>query len=186
VSNSKESIEDFESMMRANGPKIYTLAVRLAGNLSDGQDLAQETFVKAYEHWENFRGEAEVSTWLYRICVNQWKNRVRYEKRRAFWKHFSLDSQHEDDETPVREIPSGEPPAGQALEQAQQVETLHKALVRMKPEDRAVLVLYEMEERSYEDIAGLLNVPIGTVRSRLARSRDKLRQMLENDLKRSL
>ena len=59
--------------MRANGPKIYTLAVRLTGNVSDGQDLAQETFVKAYEHWDHFRGEADAGTWLYRICVNGWK-----------------------------------------------------------------------------------------------------------------
>src|ERR1017187_6080082 len=138
--------DDFEAVMRANGPKIYTLAVRLAGNLSDGQDLAQETFVKAYEHWEKFRGEAEVSTWLYRICVNQWKNRVRYEKRRAFWKHFSLGVRNDDEDAPVREIPSGEPGPDEPLERREQLAALHRALSRLKPDDRAILVLYEMEE----------------------------------------
>jgi len=169
--------------MRAQGPKIYTLAARLAGNVSDGQDIAQETFIKAYEHWEKFRGEADVSTWLYRICVNCWKNRVRYEKRRAFWKHFSLDAQDGDSDKPVREIPSGEAPTGQSLEKIQELEALHGALARMKPEDRTVLVLYEMEERSYEEISDVLNVPVGTVRSRLSRSRDKLRELLENTVK---
>src|SRR6266704_1013880 len=152
--------ENFEVMMRANGSKVYTLAARLAGNLTDGQDLAQETFVKAYEHWGKFRREAEVGTWLYRICVNCWKNRVRYEKRRAFWKHFSLDARDRDTDEPVREIPSGEAPVDQPLERTQELQALQGALNRMKPEDRAILVLYEMEERSYEEIAQLLDVPI--------------------------
>jgi len=180
------NLENFEDMMRANGPRIYTLAARLTGNVTDGQDLAQETFVNAYKHWEKFRGEADVATWLYRICVNCWKNRVRYEKRRAFWKHFSLDARDGDSDEPVRELPSGEAPIGQTLEKTQELATLHAALARMKPEDREVLVLYEMEDRSYEEIAQLLEVPIGTVRSRLARSRDKLRELLENELKRTL
>jgi len=87
---------EFEQVMRENGPLIYTLAVRLTGNSADGQDLAQETFVKAYENFSQFRGESEAGTWLYRICVNLWKNRVRYEKRRFFWRHFSLGSRDGD------------------------------------------------------------------------------------------
>src|ERR1019366_1479782 len=130
-------------------------------------------FIKAYEHWADFRGDAEVTTWLYRICVNIWKNRVRYERRRAFWKHFSLDAHDEDSEAPVREIPSGERSHEESMEKVQELGALHHALKEMKPQDRAVLVLYEMEERSYEEMADLLDVPIGTVRSRLARSREK-------------
>jgi len=177
---------DFEAMMRANGPRIYTLAARLTGNLTDGQDLAQETFVNAYKYWDSFKGDSEVSTWLYRICVNAWKNRVRYEKRRAFWKHFSLDARDGDDNESVRELPSPDASAGEVIEKTQEIQALHAVLSRMKPEDRDVLVLYEMEERSYEEIAQLLDVPIGTVRSRLARSRDKLRDMLESEMKRPL
>ena len=169
--------------MRANGPKIYTLAARLSGNVTDGQDLAQETFVKAYEHWEKFRGDADVSTWLYRICVNCWKNRVRYERRRSFWKHFSLDARDGDNDDPVRELPSGEAPVDQPLEKGQEMQALHAALGRLKAEDRAILALFEMEERSYEEIAAMLGIPIGTVRSRLSRSRDKLRELLENEMK---
>ncbi len=186
MSNLSETNDDFEQMMRANGPKIYTLAARLTGDLTDGQDLAQETFVKAYEHWGDFRRDSEVSTWLYRICVNCWKNRVRYERRRSFWKHFSLDARDGDGTESKREIPSGEAPAGHPLEKAQEMQALHQALGQMKAEDRVILVLYEMEERSYENIAQLLEVPIGTVRSRLSRSRDKLRELLENKLNRSL
>ncbi len=172
--------------MRQAGPRIYTLAVRLCGNATDGQDLAQETFIKAYEHWDDFRGTAEAATWFYRICVNCWKNRVRYERRRAFWKHFSLDAHNEDSGALIHEIPSCEPPPAQTLEKAEELRALHQALQEMKPEDRAVLVLYEMEERSYEEMAEMLDVPLGTIRSRLARSREKLRDLLGEKLKRTL
>jgi RNA polymerase sigma-70 factor (ECF subfamily) len=166
--------DDFEAMMRANGPKIYTLAVRLAGNAADGQDIAQDTFVKAYAHWEKFRGDADVGTWLYRICVNCWKNRVRYERRRAFWKHFSLDDRSESDENPIHELPSPEAPMDQSLEIRERQASVQAALAKLKPEDRALLVMREMDDKSYEEIAGFLEVPIGTVRSRLARAREKL------------
>ena len=169
--------------MRQAGPRIYTLAVRLCGNVADGQDLAQETFIKAYEHWGDFRGSAEASTWFYRICVNCWKNRVRYERRRSFWKHFSLDGSSDDRDGLPQEIASPEPAAGQDLEKSEELKALHAALAKMKPDDRAVLVLFEMEERSYEEMAAMLEVPIGTIRSRLARSREKLRELLATELK---
>jgi RNA polymerase sigma-70 factor (ECF subfamily) len=161
-------------MMRANGPKIYTLAIRLTGNLTDGQDLAQETFVKAYEYREKFRGESEVSTWLYRICVNQWKNRVRYERSRAFWKHFSIDGAGDEDDKPVRELPAPDAPLDQSLEDRERQAAVQTALASLKTDDHAILVMREMEDRSYEEIADLLDIPIGTVRSRLARAREKL------------
>jgi len=167
-------IHDFEAVMRANGPKIYTLAIRLTGNVSDGQDLAQETFVKAYEYWGNFRGESEASTWLYRICVNQWKNRVRYERRRAFWKHFSIDAGGDDGEKPARELPAPDAPLDKPLEDHERQAAAQSALSSLKPEDRAILLMREIEDRSYEEIAELLDIPIGTVRSRLARAREKL------------
>jgi len=174
-----KNLEEFEVLMRAHGPKIYTLAARLTGNLTDGQDVAQETFLKAFEHWDTFRGDAEVGTWLYRICVNVWKNRVRYEKRRSFWKHFSLDG--DDPEDPKRELPSGDAPVDQPMIKSEDLASLHHALAAMKAEDRDVLVLFEMENRSYEEISQLLEIPLGTVRSRLSRSRDKLRELLEKE-----
>src|SRR5689334_18480971 len=83
---------DFEALMRREGPRLYTLAVRLSGNAVDGQDLAAETFIQAYKSFASFRGEAAFGTWVHRICVNQWKNRLRARKRRFFWNHVSLGS----------------------------------------------------------------------------------------------
>jgi RNA polymerase sigma-70 factor, ECF subfamily len=176
---------DFEQVMRENGPLIYTLAVRLTGSTADGQDLAQETFVKAYENFSKFREDSSAGTWLYRICVNLWKNRVRYEKRRSFWKHFSLERSGPDEDS-VRELPASDPPQGASLEEADRRNAVQAALGQMEPQDRAIVVLRDMENRSYEDIAQFLDLPLGTVKSRLARSRERLRQLLEPHLKDTL
>jgi len=164
----------FEAVMRANGPQIYTLAVRLCGNESDGADVAQETFVKAWKSWSQFRGEAMASTWLYRICVNVWKNRVRYEKRRSFWKHFSLDGLYKEEDSAPREFASPEAPLGASLEQRETQKSIQQAMANLGAEDRAILVMFEIDEKSYEEIAECLDVPVGTVRSRLSRAREKL------------
>jgi len=172
--------DSFENMMRAQGPRVYTLAIRLCGNETDGSDLAQEVFLKAWEHWESFRGDSDVSTWLYRICMNTWKNRVRSEKRRFFWKHFSLNSRRDgEDDEPSMDLPHPEAPAGTSIEKSDEQEQLRRALATLDPEDRALLVMREMEDRSYEEIAEYFEVPIGTVRSRLSRSREKLAQAFE-------
>lgn len=172
---------DFEAAMRLHGPKIYTLAVRLTGNSADGQDLAQEAFVKAFQAWNRFRGEADAGTWFYRICVNCWKNRVRYESRREFFKHDSIDKTLNDGESPIRELAGQDAPLSQPLEEADEKALLQKGLDSLEPEDRAILMMREVEGKSYEEIAALLEVPIGTVRSRLSRSREKLRQLINKE-----
>jgi RNA polymerase sigma factor (sigma-70 family) len=175
---------EFEPIMRENGPLIYTLAVRLTGNPADGQDLAQETFVKAYEKFEQFRGDSSAATWLYRICVNLWKNRVRYEKRRFFWQHDSLDRGEKDKSAPpAREIPSTEPAHGSTLERAFRRSLVNDALEELDIQDRAILILREMDDKSYDEIAAVLEIPIGTVKSRLARGRERLRLKLLPHLK---
>jgi RNA polymerase sigma-70 factor, ECF subfamily len=167
---------EFEHIMRENGPMIYTLAIRLTGNPSDGQDLAQETFIKAYKNFKSFRGDSAVGTWLYRICVNVWKNRVRYEKRRFFWRHFSFQGNHKD--APLPEPAANDPPLESNLEGSDLQETVQKALAQLDSEERAILVMRDMDDKSYEEISELLEIPMGTVKSRLARSRERLRQIV--------
>lgn len=168
---------EFDRFMRTHGPMIYTLAVRLTGHTAEGQDLAQETFVKAFEHFAQFRGDSAVRTWLYRICVNTWKNRVRYEKRRFFWQHVSLDSGAED--APKADaFAAPQPTLENRMEKIERHEQLHRALAALPEQDKAIVVLRDMEERSYEEIAEFLEIPLGTVKSRLARGRERLRQRL--------
>lgn len=171
----------FDALMRAEGPRVYALAVRLTGNLADGQDLAADAFIRAFQSFAGYRGEAAFGTWMYRICVNTWKNRLRAQKRRHFWDHFSFSSRKdEDDDFPPLELASAEPGPEGVADAAEERRRVEGALDRLPPEDRAVVLMRDVDDRSYEEIAQALEVPLGTVKSRLARARLKLRNLLKD------
>jgi RNA polymerase sigma-70 factor (ECF subfamily) len=174
-------LDDFERLLRENGPFIYSLALRLCRNVSDGEDLAQDTFIKAYEKRDQFRADASVKTWLFRICVNVWKNRVRYERRRFFWRHLSLGFRGRDGEEPEFDVAASDQETDVVLERADTQKLLQNALEKLEAHERAILVLCDVQGQSYEEIAGLLEIPMGTVRSRLARARDRLRQLFTDE-----
>ncbi|MBL0350278.1 MAG: sigma-70 family RNA polymerase sigma factor [Elusimicrobia bacterium] len=171
--------EGIDAMLQTHGPRIFALAVRLCGNRTDGEDLAQETFVQAFRRRDQFRGEADLGSWIYRICVNLWKNRVRYEKRRFFWQHRPLEIRDADGEVRPMEIadPSDATDAPAELDERQRL--VRHALEALEPHERAVIVLRDMEDKSYEEIAAFLELPLGTVKSRIARAREALKEKLE-------
>ena len=176
---SKISAGDFELLLRQHGARIHALSVRLCGNPTDGEDLAQETFLTAYRRIGQFRGEADFGSWVYRICVNLWKNRVRYEKRRSFWKHISIfgDDKGEDDPRPM-EISDPKDRTDAPAETAERQRLVQNAMAELDPHERAALALREMEDKSYEEIADLLDLPLGTVKSRIARARATMKERL--------
>ena len=176
---SKISEGDFEPLLRQHGARIHALSVRLCGNSTDGEDLAQETFITAYRRIGQFRGEADFGSWGYRICVNLWKNRVRYEKRRSFWKHIFVfgDDKGEDDRLPMYSADPKDRTDAPA-ETAEQQRLVQDAMAGLDPHERAALALREMEDKSYEEIADLLDLPLGTVKSRIARARATLKERL--------
>lgn len=176
---SKLEGRDFEPLFRQHGARIYALSVRLCGNRSDGEDLAQETFLTAYRRLGQFRGEADFGSWVYRICVNLWKNRVRYEKRRSFWKHVSLFGGNKDDDDPrPMEIADPKDRTDAPAELAERHRHVREAMAGLDPHERAALTLREMEDKTYEEIADLLGLPLGTVKSRIARARATLKEQL--------
>jgi RNA polymerase sigma-70 factor (ECF subfamily) len=179
AAGSKLEERDFEPLFRRNGAKIFALAVRLCGNPTDGEDLAQETFLTAYRRIGQFRGEADFGSWVYRICVNLWKNRVRYEKRRSFWKHISIfgGDKGEDDPRPL-EIADPKDVTDAPAEADERRKLVQQAMARLDPHERAALVLREVEDKTYEEIADLLDLPLGTVKSRIARARESMKEIL--------
>lgn len=181
-----DRIKRFDTLMRAHGPMIFTLAARLMGNAVEGQDLAQQTFVKGFEKLDQFRGDADAGTWFYRICVNEWKNRVRYEKRRFFKFHIPWFSSQGKDEDGPGDLPSDEPPVSASLEGLDRQSAVSKALSGLNPGDRAILVMRDMEDKPYEEISEVLGVPMGTVKSRLARARERIRIRLEPVIRKEL
>lgn len=168
----------FEQLVLLYQRRVYALAQKLEGNPLDAQDLAQEAFIRAYRALDSFRGEADFGTWLHRITVNIYLNGKRKHKLSAV---VSLDEMITTGEGQVqREIPCAEDDPERLVMSSQLSEFMQQALDRLPKEQKAVLVLREIEELSYEEIAAAMECSIGTVRSRLSRARDALRrQVLE-------
>ena len=167
----------FTRLVQQCSRQVYNLAYRLSGNQSDAEDLAQEAFLSAYKSIRQFKHDCAFSSWVYRITVNLWKNRVRHEKRRQFFRHFSLDAPAQADAPDAqKDVPDAAPGPYTQLESADEQQAVMRALGQLAENERAVLVLGDIEQKSYQEMAELLKCPVGTVRSRLARARERLRQ----------
>ena len=163
-------------------PVVYNLALRLTGRPADAEDLAQDALLRALKGLSGFRGQSQASTWAYRITINTWKNRVRSEKRRGFWKTLPLaalfGSADDSEEKPAAEPPAPDPALDAALATAEVGEAVQAALMTLDEESRAVVVLREIEGMSYDEIGTALSLPEGTVKSRLFRARAALKARL--------
>ena len=167
----------FTRLVQQCSQQVYNLAYRLSGNQADAEDLAQEAFLSAYKTIRQFKHDSAFSSWVYRITVNLWKNRVRHEKQRQFFKHFSLDAPAQAGASDTqKDLPDANPGPYKQLETADEQQAAMRALSQLAENERAVLVLGDMEQKSYQEMAELLKCPVGTVRSRLARAREHLRQ----------
>ena len=170
----------FDALVRSCAHNIYNLAMRLTrGNVTASQDIAQDAFINAYRNIDKFKGDSTFSNWVYRIAVNTWKNTVRYEKRRLFSKHSSIfeEIETEDgiisrDTEDTKLSPEGE------LEKADREEGVNKALSELPENMRVIIVLKDISEMSYEEIGDILDISQGTVKSRLSRARDALREII--------
>jgi RNA polymerase sigma-70 factor (ECF subfamily) len=175
----REEQLDAEELFDKYSNMVYNLALRLSGNSADAQDIAQDAFIKAIRGLGGLCDEASAEAWLYRITMNVWKNRVRSEKRRFFWKTFSLDCGKDGEEDrPALQIKSPEMPVDEAMVKEDEKKSLEKALSQIDPQDRAILVLREINGRSYQEIAEIIGIALGTVKSRISRAREALRQKM--------
>jgi RNA polymerase sigma-70 factor (ECF subfamily) len=170
----------FGVLVRRYQDRLYNTVFRLVGNAEDAQDVVQEAFLNAYQSLGGFKGDSLFFTWLYRIAVNA---AISFKRKRRVV--IPIDAAR----GVVSGVPRGvEPPdpselsrPGHALEQEEQERRIQRALSRLSPEHRAVLILKDMEGQKYETMAEILQVPIGTIRSRLHRARLELRELLEKD-----
>ncbi len=166
----------FGVLVRRYQDRLYNTVYRLVDNAEDALDVVQEAFFNAYQSLDSFQGGSAFFTWLYRIAVNTAISLKR--KRRVL---VRLDGGR-DGETTIEPLdPSDLSRPEHALEQAEQERRVQQALARLSPEHRAVLVMKDMEGQKYENMAEALQVPIGTIRSRLHRARLELREILEKD-----
>lgn len=169
----------FAQLVQANQNKIYSLTLRMTGNPEDGADLAQEAFLRAWRTLPSFQGESSFSTWLYRLASNLCIDFLRREKRRRT--AVSVTSLDDEDSAAPAEVPDHRfTPEGE-LERRELRDAVGRALLKLSDEHRQVLVLRELEGLSYAEIAQALALEEGTVKSRIARARLSLRNILLAD-----
>src|SRR4029077_16800143 len=166
----------FGELVRRYQDRLYHTAYRLTGNAEDAQDVVQEAFLSAYQSLGSFKGDSLFFTWLYRIAVNTAISLKR--KHRVV---ISMDIARGEGGIPEPADTSDLSRPEQALERADQERRIQSALNRLSVEHRAVLIMKDMEGQKYEAMAEVLQVPIGTIRSRLHRARLELRDLLSQD-----
>ncbi len=167
--------EAFGELVSRYQARLYNAAIRLVDSPDDAADVVQDAFLNAYQSLHTFKGDAEFFTWLYRIAFNAAISLKR--KKRAA---VSLDAVGPDAGIDPDD-PSEYVKPGAALERTEEETQLQEAMNRLSHEHREVLVLKDIDGVKYEDIAEILGVPIGTIRSRLHRARLELRELLENE-----
>ena len=169
--------------MRRYEGKIFRLAQHITQNREDAEDVLQETFLKAYEHLDQFKGDSKFYTWIVRIAVNQALMKLR---RRKTDKSVSLDETIVDtgEDTITREIAAWDEDPEQRFSREELGEILDSAVDSLEPPYRSVFVLRDIEELSTEETAEALNLSVPAVKSRLLRARLQLREKLTRYFKR--
>jgi RNA polymerase sigma-70 factor (ECF subfamily) len=170
----------FETLMRRYERKIYRLAKNITKNDSDAEEVTQESFFKAFEHIDDFKGESRFYTWLVRITVNQALMKLR--KRRP--NQFSLDDPIETEELSIpREIEDWGPTPEAMYSQNELAEILSRTIAELRPPLRVVIQLREVENLSTDETANLLKISVPAVKSRILRARLVLREKLNRFLR---
>ncbi len=173
----------FEELVAQRSGEIYGLLFRLTENGEEARDLTQETFLRAFQKIDHFRGDADVRTWIYRIAINQARNRWRWWRRRRRDATVSLDAAYGESGQSISGT-LAEPsqnPEQQTLAREREI-ALRAALQRLALAYRETVILRDIEGFTYEEIAVTLAINVGTVKSRLARGRQELRKKLEGSL----
>lgn len=174
----------YETLVAEHSGDVYALLFRLTADPEEARDLSQETFLRAFQNIDRFRGDASLKTWLYRIAINQARNRWRWWRRRRRDVTVSLDATDEHRDQPLAAtLPGGDSlnPEQETLARERE-DQLRDALSGLRQSYREAVILRDVEGFSYEEIAATLQISIGTVKSRISRGRMELRRTLEGSL----
>jgi len=173
-------VDAFEALVRRHEKRMFNIAYRVVGNYDEASETVQDAFISAYKNIKGFKGEAKFSTWLYAICINLSRNRLKRLKSRQYREGRSLNDPIT---TPDGELlgdpPSSEPSVLDRLEARDIKQHVQGCINTLDAEFKEVIVLRDLQGFSYEEISAMLKVPEGTVKSRLFRGREALRACLK-------
>lgn len=173
----------FDTVVGLFQHKIYGLVFRMLGNAQEAEDLAQEVFVTLFTSIDGFREESRLGTWLYRIAVNHCRNRIKYLARRNESRKHSLDQETQrvlsNEKVPGSpQIQAHLPRPDQMAEGRQLEKIVQKELAALESDQRALIVLRDIEGLTYSEIVEVVGQPLGTVKSRLHRGRMTLKEKI--------
>ena len=171
-------VNAYEAVVKEYEKNVYNLALRMTGNSEDAADMAQEAFIKAYNSLTAFRGDSKFSVWLYRIVSNVCLDFLRSRSRKQT---VSLSTENDDGEEVELDIADETHSPEQLLDRSLTRDAVRRGLAALPPDHREILLLREIQGLSYEEIADVLGLEAGTVKSRIFRARKKLCSFLIKD-----
>ena len=176
------SRERFDELVKAYTQKLYRLAYGLLGNHHDAEEVVQDAFVRAYRGLDSFRGDSSFETWMHRITMNLARNKFHWNRRRGEGVTVSLSGQNDLDgdggSEAELELPDTSWSPDRLIEKIETEDNVIRGMNTLPQALREAMILRHVKDLSYEEIAGLLNCPVGTVKSRIARGRELLREYL--------
>lgn len=176
----KGDLDAFEALMRRHEKGVYNLAYSRTFSPDDSFDIAQETFLRVYRSIASFRGESTFSTWLYRICVNVISDHQKKNNNRR--KHeIPLEYSGPDGEETAYDLPDHTYNPETAALRGERVDLVRREIDKLSEKYRLPLVLRDINGLSYNNIAAILGLELGTVKSRIKRARESLKDILEKD-----
>lgn len=170
----------FESLIIPYERKIYNIAFQIFKNEQDAFDATQEVFVKVYNNLSSFKFNASFSTWLHRLamntCIDAYRKRKRYDERTT-----TLEIEDDSGNSKVRELPSQGDTPETAMIRKETIKNVQQAIEQLNAEHKEVVILRDIQGLSYEEVAQILDISLGTVKSRLSRARGYLKELLMNE-----
>jgi RNA polymerase sigma-70 factor (ECF subfamily) len=167
----------YDELVRTFSASLFHVAYRMLGDSAEASDVVQEIFLKVFRNIGGFKRESALKTWVFRIAFSEILNRLRWWKRRYRFSTVSLDDDHNGNGN-GHHITDAKPTPEQVLQSKEEEDAIQRALARLSSEHRSIIVLRDIEGFSYGEIAEVLDISIGTVKSRIARARADLKKSL--------
>lgn len=167
------NLEAFEQLILQYEKRIYNYCYRMTNSQEDAEDLAQEIFIKVYKNLKSFKGNSKFSTWIYRIAYNTCIDK--YRKKEVATVSLTLNSDEEEKEI---DLPSNDPLPEERIVSREEYDVVCECISELKPEYKNAVILRDIQNYTYDEIAEILNIPLGTVKSHISRGRAALRDAL--------